>query len=172
MTDAAATSTEAVDDAIVAAEEDKGRKSKTHERLNILKIVTYSISILSDIVGIITNSASNYYWYFLGRNFSGVITKTFILVDYIIASNMIVPTDPWRRYRYGPHYKPEPADCGVCNKEKLTEAGAYEKCEKQRIYCVSHIDDELHTYNDIKVKDEYFDEANADANDLTFDGLF
>jgi len=88
-----------------------------------LRIVTISINIISDIVGIITNFGSNYYWYFLGKSLTGFITKSFVLVDYIIASNLIVPTEPWVRYRYGPYYGPDPADCGKCNKEKLAKKG-------------------------------------------------
>jgi len=151
--------TEDVAKAIEDAEADMqersiGRKGKTHERLSILKIITYSISIISDIAGIIINSGSNYWWYFLGRNFTGLVTKSFILVDYILASNLIIPTEPWIRYRYGPYFRPEDVDCGVCDKAKLEAAGeSYEECEKQRLYCDAHIDRDFH------VKDHNHDHA-------------
>ena len=114
-----------------------------------MKIVTLAVSIIGDIVGIWSNITSNYYYYALGRSISGFATKTFILVDYILATNLIVPTEPWIRYRYGPYYRPSPADCGMCDKAKL-EAGDYSKCETARAKCVSNIDREMHTYNDIK----------------------
>lgn len=43
------------------------------------------LGIVSDCIGIYFNSASNYYWYNLGKNTSGLPMKVFILVDYLAA---------------------------------------------------------------------------------------
>jgi len=88
--------------------EGKPRHEKTHERFSIFRIVIWSLSIVVSIVGVWQNFGSNFYWFFLGKNISAFCTKVFILVDYLIASNLIIPTDPWFRYRYGPMFRPEP----------------------------------------------------------------
>jgi len=138
-----------------------------------LKIVTYAVSIISDIVGIIMNMGSNYYYYALGKSMSGVVTKSFIIIDYILASNLIVPTDPWIRYRYGAYHQPEPADCKPCDKAKLEASGeSFGVCEAYRLKCVSNIDRELHTIAEAKEEKKEIVETVEDAADFEFDSLF
>jgi len=135
--------------------------------------VTYAISIISDIVGVITNIKTNYYYYGLGKSMSGAITKSFILIDYILASNLIVPTDPWIRYRYGAYHQPEPADCKPCDKAKLEANGeSFGVCEAYRLRCVSNIDRELHTIAEAKKETTEEVQAVEDAADFEFDSLF
>jgi len=43
------------------------------------------LGIVSDAIGIFFNARSNYYWYNLGKNTSGIVMKSFILVDYLAA---------------------------------------------------------------------------------------
>ena len=68
------------------------------EKINALKTVVWVVGIISDSVGIWKNVQSNFYWYNLGKNLTGLVTKTFVLIDHITGSTVITPTNPWLRY--------------------------------------------------------------------------
>ena len=68
------------------------------EPINALKIVVWVFGILADGVGIWKNILSNFYWYNLGKNLSGIIAKFFVLFDHVTGSKIITPTNPWVRY--------------------------------------------------------------------------
>ena len=51
---------------------------------NYLKIVVWIVGIISDGVGIWMNILSNYYYYNLGKNLTGICTKIFVLLDHVL----------------------------------------------------------------------------------------
>jgi len=90
-----------------------------------LKVVIYAVGIINDCIGIEGNFKSNYYYFFLGKAISGLAAKVFVLTDYLLHSNIIIPTEAWVRYRYGEYYKPKPFDCGTCSEG----ADDFEECQ-------------------------------------------
>ena len=68
------------------------------EKLNALKVVVWSLGIVADGVGIWRNIGSNFYYYNLGKNMTGLLTKLFVLFDHALNTNVIVPAEPWLRY--------------------------------------------------------------------------
>ena len=68
------------------------------EAIKPLKVVVWCFGIISDGVGIWMNITSNFYWYNLGKNLTGLIMKMFILLDHVTGSTVITPTNPWLRY--------------------------------------------------------------------------
>jgi len=63
-----------------------------------LKVVVWIVGIAADGVGIWRNITSNFYWYNLGKNLTGIVTKMFVLFDHVFKADVITPTDPWNRY--------------------------------------------------------------------------
>ena len=66
--------------------------------VNAFRVIVMLFSMLSDCIGIYFNAKSNFYWYNLGKNLTGLVTKTFVLIDHITGSTVITPTNPWLRY--------------------------------------------------------------------------
>jgi len=71
-------------------------------------------------------------------------------------------------------FRPEPNDCGKCNKKKLAKKGpkAFEQCEARRINCSKAIDRQLHQHavTDEKVEQakDFKDKLMLDFDDSSF----
>jgi hypothetical protein len=73
----------------------------------------------------------------MGKTITGLPTKAFVLIDYLLETMIISPTPARDRYRYGPAPKKmKKQDCGVCKDEDAD-------CEKKRVAC-EKANDEKH----------------------------
>jgi len=79
--------------------DDDPEESVDENGINIVRVIMLCIGIMADSIGIYVNGSSNYYWYNLGKNIFGLPMKLFILLDYVLATKVVVPTDPWVSYR-------------------------------------------------------------------------
>tara|TARA_B110000285_G_C14993117_1_gene547359 strand:- start:190 stop:729 length:540 start_codon:yes stop_codon:yes gene_type:complete len=92
--------------------ENDPEESVDENGLNILRVMLLVVGITYDAIMLYVNGISNYYYFNLGKNIFGLPMKLFLLFDYVLATNVVVPTDPWVSYRYKREEKYD--ICPVC----------------------------------------------------------